>query len=217
MKMKVGDIEMDSESGISFDSEDSDDSAGALQQHDESGDLDRELPAEADAEENPSLIEWTDEHRGLVKIVGAGSAVLSAGLFAMIFVAGSWYFSLPAFMWLLWSVGAAYLIQHVNRSLEERKSADRASLLDDAREVRQALLDDAGERKVDDVQRKLDWSEERTVRALAAGVEEGLLREDLDSTTEHWVYSAASTGELEGESLPKEAIPATERAKQLDN
>lgn len=207
MKMKVGDIEMDSESGISFDSEDAD----------ETGDLDRELPAEVDGEDDPSLIEWTDEHRGLVKIVGAGSAVLSAGLFAMIFVAGSWYFSLPAFMWLLWSAGAAYLIRHVDRSLEERKSDERASLLDDAREVRQALVDDAGERKVDDVQRKLDWSEERTVRALATGVEEGLLREDLDSTTEHWVYSAASTGELDGESLPKEAIPATERAKQLDN
>jgi predicted DNA-binding transcriptional regulator len=216
MKMKVGDIEMDSESGISFDSDEAEGQEEALQRREVSREVDAPGSTNASDVAESSLIEWVDEHRGLVKIVGGGSAVLAVGTLAMMFVAGSWFFSLPAFMWALWSAGAAYLIWHVDRSMAENKEAHRASLLDDARDIRRALIEDAGDRKVDEIKRELDWSEARTVRALAAGVEEGILREDLDTSTEHWVYSAASTGELDGESMPKEAIPATERAKQLE-
>lgn len=198
MKLRVGDIEMDSEAGVTFARGNADPSRPA---HDRECSpyqlLGMTLPA------LPAGVYWGLSAIGLAAVVGS-VALLPALLAQSVFLA----MLLPPMLGL--ALGSAVIAQRAG-------SSARPSLaLPEAHELRAtriaALLSTAvSPLGVERIAAALGWTEDAVVTGLGVLIERERVREDLDLDTGHWVYALATRADA----LTPAALPIRERQNPI--
>ncbi|MFP4600946.1 MAG: hypothetical protein ACLFVJ_22030 [Persicimonas sp.] len=224
MKLKLGDIEMDSESGISFG-----ESAGptiavqenaaqeiATQEQAQPAQPAEQLAGSKPESDDVSLMErlpdWSRKTYLLVALVAAASAI---GLGA---VAAGLAEAYPAMRIVpLIPVPGLLLAAGISAWRAARPRADSPSMDPLARRRSDTLAGHLSGRRapasVEELMDELGWREEAVVRGLSAGVDRSLIEEDLDLDTGHWTYAATPAS---SEDRPaRRAMPVEERARYL--
>lgn len=212
MKLKVGDIEMDSESGISFDGAQQSDSTDQFPQRSDSTDRlaqrSETTGSELSLDNLPSFPRPVYLAGGLLAL--GILAALTLGYFLMAAAsANAWLMLLPLPGLLL--IGGFCVRQY----FRQEDPSDRAGQLDHRRaeRIRTHLFEREEPASVEQLVDELGWREEAVVRGLKAGVDRKLLAEDLDIDSGHWTYEALASGGMQ----PSEAkaLPIDERAERL--
>jgi hypothetical protein len=170
MKMKIGDLEMEQGRGIRFD--------GGLEEA-------------AQVEVAWKLEGWQLRALAWVAVVVAlatlaGAAVTSRVLLAM-----------PAPGLVGVALLAWFLARRVDGVRKDGNGVDDESVLK-LRMARVVEVLDEG-LSVEDVQRRLGWTEKAVVSTLHALVKDGRVVEDLDLENGHWIYRVSDTWALEFE------------------
>jgi hypothetical protein len=234
MKMKVGDIEMDSEDGIQIDGEEM--TEGRAEER-----SDANLPAETrhshrpaestrrgvEEESKPPIhpaYELGDvrlpRHPPAAYLGVALGVLLATGGVALLWLVGS----LPTVGLLLlpglvtMGVGGLGGALHLRRSglewleapEEARREAERTERIVDVLEEADAPL------TVEELRERLEWGEQETVSALRRAVENGRVLEDLDIEGDHWTYEPASNDALNDDEV-RAALPIEERDARLES
>ncbi len=163
MKLQVGDIQMDSDSGVSF---------GRAWVE----------PARVVAEPSSSVLaaiggapSWAHA------LVALGAGLGGVALIAAAALTGFWPLLVPGLVALRGSAYAAMM--SVGSHLPQRRSHRKA----DARALL-AAVEARGTGELEHFADELQWSEGRTAAALLVLIERGSVEEDLDVDTGHWVY-----------------------------
>ncbi len=214
MKLKLGDIEMDSESGISF-GESAAPVVAAQEQAQPVQPVERQSESEPRADE-VSLIErlpnWSRKTYLLVALVAAASAIGLGALAAGLAEAYGAMRVVPLIPVPGLLVAAGVALWQAARTRADSPSVDAL-----ARERSDTIAGHLSGRdapaSVEELMDELGWREEAVVRGLSAGVDRSLIEEDLDLDTGHWTYAAAPAS---SEDRPaRRAMPAEERARYL--
>lgn len=208
MKLKLGDIEMDSDSGISFG-----ESATPVAAAREQAQPVQRQPVSEDASLMERLPDWSPKTYVLVALVAAASAVglgaVGVGL-AEAYPAMRVVPLIPV-PGLMLAAGIA-LWQAVRGVRADPPSMDAL-----ASERSERLAGHLSERgapaSVEELMDELGWREEAVVRGLSAGVDRSLIEEDLDLDTGHWNYAAVPASS--DERPARRAMPVEERANFL--
>jgi len=217
MKMQLGDMEMDTESGLSYDEDanESDSRTEPPQQTNHSltapDSKDAEVPS-SDTDLDPDLLYWINQHTAVFHAATALGLTGSGAAWYFFAVTAHPVFALAGLFGLLWTGTSGFLV-HRARKQNDRATPETRRLSKRAKRIRDLLLDQPREWRAEELQRELNWTEEKVLTGLAHGVEEGMIREDLDADSGHWVYTA-STATLE-EDVPERTLPAAERAEKI--
>lgn len=216
MKMQLGDMEMDTESGISYGEEQqAQNSAPQRTDTEDQRDSDRDTPTvESDTSDgtlDPDILNWVDDHTSVFHAATGLGLTGSAAAWYFFAVTAHPVFALAGLFALIWAATSGFLVYRARRHDPLDPQARR--LRYHATQIRDILLDQPREWRAEELQRELDWSKQKVLSALAHGVDEGMIREDLDADSGHWVYTA-STATLE-EDVPERTLPAAERAERI--
>lgn len=188
MRMRVGDIEMDSSSGMSF------------------GPPEPEVLPVAQAATKSELVRDVVAVPQPVFLIAAFFAVLaSMGLGAVVAVYGLWLLLIPIPFLLRFAGYAAIL------GTRKRTSSKRAPLTLTARN---AVLSALEERPmtVDELADGLGWSEAQTLEAVVRLIEQKEVEEDLEIESGDWRYRRVVQF---GTAPERTALPATERLEAV--
>ncbi|MFW5968645.1 MAG: hypothetical protein ACOCV2_14060 [Persicimonas sp.] len=202
MKLKVGDIEMDSQSGISFGEQ----PAPAV-------DKEASPPDEPDRKETSLMARLPDWPRRVYALAGVLALAAIFG-FGQVYAALSditsvWRLTpLVPIPGLLAASAVAFWRGATGAKRAEGPPADHSDRLIEHLAGR---LEPAS---VEELVDELDWREQEVVRGLKAATERDLVVEDLDLDTGHWTYTTSPRGD---EKTPRRALPIDERAKRLED
>lgn len=212
MKLELGDIKMDSRTGISFGNQPEAERPASAQPVPET------MGPQTSPAAKASLLERLPDWSRLGYLMAAAVALgLALGLGA---VSASLIETLPVWRFVplvpvpgLMLAAGFGLWRAVIGARREATSA--VSSLDRERSDRLAghLAGRAESASVEELAHELEWREEAVVRGLKAGVRRNLIDEDLDLDTGHWTYEVSR---ISTEStVPQHALPVDERAKCL--
>lgn len=202
MKLKVGDIEMDSQSGISFG-----------EQPTAAVDNEESPPDDPDREETSPMARLPDWPRKVYALFGVLALAAIFGLGQVYAALGDttsvWRLTpLVPIPGLLAASAVAFWRGATGAKRAEGPPVDQTDRLTEHLAGR--LEPASVEQLVDE----LDWREQEVVRGLEAAIERDLVVEDLDLDTGHWTYTTAPRID---DQTPRRALPIDERAKRLED
>lgn len=208
MKLKLGDIEMDSDSGISFG-----ESAAPVAAAPEQAQPVQRQPGSEDASLMERLPDWSPKSYVLFALVAAASAVglgvvgvgLAEAYPAMRVVP---LIPVPGLM-----LAAGIALWRAVRGVRADSPGVDALASERSERLTGHLSARSAPASVEELMDELGWREEAVVRGLSAGVDRSLIEEDLDLDTGHWTYTAAPASSQDRPA--RRAMPVEERAKYL--
>lgn len=164
MRLRVGDIEMDSETGVSF------------------GGPPRVAPTAAVADADVS---WSARLAAAPRWVWAAVSVASASVVVLAALTAwatqVWVLVIPGLLCVRLCLYAAVLAAAPRRTIPNPATAGELRDL-------MAAVSASGAATVDDLMGCLGWEERRVVAAIVGLVQRGELEEDLDVETGRWTY-----------------------------
>lgn len=204
VKLKVGDIEMDSRSGISFDN-------GPASSVPAS-------PTPADKGSGVPLIQrlpnWSRRTYMVLAVLALSATVASIVGALALAGGGSAFWLLPAIPvpGLLFATGLCAW-----RAATGIDTPDEVDALGQQRSDRlvEHLRGRQSPASVESLINEMGWSEEAVVHGLDAGVRREIIEEDLDVETGHWRYEVAR-GDVQPANEMRKALPIEDRARQLE-
>ena len=206
--MKLGDMEMDSDEGISFNS------SNAPSQHSEHSAASNE--ASSSTPLSPGWIRSTMLERvpPFVFYLTGSLAILGA-------LGGIWLifaFALPPLL----SIGVLPMLAAAFGSIwigwvvsDDQESANEDASQRLQRRVLNLLESQPEPLRVEEIAENLGLTEERAVSTLAPLVDENHIQEDLDIDSGEWVYAKESSDPDELEDLRRKSLPISERKEAL--
>lgn len=191
MKLRVGEIEMDTESGVSF-------ATGVVASGSDQSSRSEPLGL---------LVQIAGAPRWAHAIVSSGALLVASVTAVTAWVMGWWLLLIPAAAFLRLGAYAGFLaFAPRGAALPVRSSASQSA------QVRATVIED-GELTIDRLVAKLGWAEREVLEVVADLVSRQELEEDLDLESGHWVYRATTT--FSGLDHPG-TQPAAERLRAIE-
>lgn len=201
--MNLGEMEMDSEKGISF-SDGASEQSSSEEYREGAGDNPDDLFRDA-VRQVPRPIIYLVVVAGVLGGAGIGLAFLLGLLPVFALFPAAFLASLAVF-----GGGAALYVRRDSRGdTSPEKSKRQRRLVNSLNEANSPL-------RVEDLQNRFGWSEKETVDALASLVEQGEIEEDLDPDTGHWVYELANEDRDALDQVDRRSLPVEERRTVLE-
>lgn len=205
MRMRIGDLEMDSSTGITV----SGDSSSAEISAESSAEIPAEIQAEVSKKREASMLlsDMVAVPQPLFLLAAFVATVAAVALTVFAIHQRLWLLLIPA-PFLLRFAGYAAILG--TRNLRESRPSVNQITDERRAELLTAIADRA--LSADDLARRIGWPEAQVLDALVALIEQGEIDEDLDVETGVWKYRRTVQLDTTPERI---ALPARERLEAL--
>lgn len=211
MKMKLGDMEMDSQTGIHY--------GGNSPISPVAPPPETQLPAAAPpatSETDGSLPAWS---RPVIKMAGIGALVAATTLLVVAWAMGFLLALFPMLVLFLIAIGTLWVGRRDDLFASDDDMAMSEVELERRKRVAALLQASKKPLSVEELQAQLEWTDQALLSTLQLMLRKELLKEDLDLDSGHWVYTLTSTDRsppaLEEEE--SSSLTVSDQLKRLDD